>query len=243
MQAIILAGGKGERLRPYTNDRPKGMVEILGIPILGYQMQWLRANGVDEVYVSCGYLHEVIEDYFGDGGRWGMRIHYVVEDEPLGRGGGLKKTMRAMHALDGGPIIAANGDVITTCDLKPMIDQHQERGALASVLLTPFYSPYGIVEIDSEDHVLGFREKPELPYWINAGIYVLSSEVAPLLPDKGDHEDTTFPLLASQRKFVGFRSRAFWRGVDTVKDLSEMSKEMERRLFQSLVGTPESGGQ
>src|SRR5450756_1656386 len=96
MQAIILAGGKGERLRPYTNDRPKGMVEILGIPILGYQMQWLRTNGIREAYISCGYLHEVIENYFGDGGRWGMRIHYVVEDEPLGRGGGLKKAMRAL---------------------------------------------------------------------------------------------------------------------------------------------------
>lgn len=241
MQAIILAGGKGERLRPYTNDRPKGMVEILGIPILGYQMQWLRANGVQEVYVSCGYLHEVIEGYFGDGGRWGMEIHYVVEETPLGRGGGLKK---AMLAIEGGtgPVIAANGDIITTADLREMIAQHERRDALATVLLTPFYSQYGIVDVGEDDLVLGFREKPELPYWINAGVYVFSREVVSLLPDRGDHEDTTFPLLARQRRFAGFRSRAFWRGVDTVKDMSEVTKEMERRLFESLTGVGPNGG-
>ncbi len=241
MQAVILAGGKGERLRPYTNDRPKGMVEILGIPILGYQMQWLRANGVEEVYISCGYLHEVIEGYFGDGGRWGMKIRYVVEDTPLGRGGGLKKAMQAVEGGTG-PIIAANGDIITTANLKDMIAQHEQKGALATVLLTPFFSQYGIVEIDDRDLVQGFREKPELPYWINAGVYVLSRDVLPLLPDRGDHEDTTFPLLARQQRFAGFRSRAFWRGVDTVKDMSEVTKEMERRLFLSLTGAESNGG-
>ncbi len=240
MQAIILAGGKGERLRPYTNDRPKGMVEILGIPILGYQMQWLRANGIQEVYVSCGYLHEVIEDYFGDGQRWGMKIHDVVEDEPLGRGGGLKKAMRALSPQKG-PVLAANGDVITTVDLREMLAQHERREALASILLTPFLSQYGIVEVSDDDFVLGFREKPELPYWINAGVYLLSREVLPLLPDRGDHEDTTFPRLAREKRFVSYRARAFWRGVDTVKDLSEVTKEMERRLFQSLTGSDLGG--
>src|SRR3990172_1130104 len=172
MQAILLAGGKGERLRPYTNDRPKGMVEVMGIPILGYQMQWLRSNGVEEVYISCGYLHHVIEDYFGDGARWGMRIRYVVEDTPLGRGGGLKKAMQAVDGMSDW-IIAANGDVITTLDLRAMTAAHEHSGALATVLLTPFFSPYGIVDIGDNDRVLGFKEKPELPFWINAGIYVL----------------------------------------------------------------------
>jgi NDP-sugar pyrophosphorylase family protein len=240
MKAILLAGGKGERLRPYTNDRPKGMVEILGIPILGYQMQWLKTSGVKEVYISCGYLHEVIEDYFGDGGRWGMKISYVIEDEPLGRGGGIKKAMKAIPEPYS-EVIAANGDVITMADLQAMMAAHTRRGMLASILLTPFYSPYGIVDISEDDKVLGFREKPELPYWINAGVYVLSREVLDLLPDKGDHEDTTFPYLSSQGKFAAFRSRAFWRGVDTVKDLSEMTREMERRLFDSIASAVGEG--
>ena len=237
MQAIILAGGKGERLRPYTNDRPKGMVEILGIPILGYQMQWLRKSGIQEVYISCGYLHEVIEGYFGDGGRWGMHIHYVIEDEPLGRGGGLKKAMLALGPAYDGPVVAANGDLITNIDLRSIIAYHQEKEAAATILLSPFFSPYGVVDVDEADHVLGFREKPELPYWVNAGVYVLSREVADMLPNKGDHEDSTFPKLAAQRRFAAYRSRAFWRGVDTVKDLSEITKEMERRLFESLTNS------
>jgi NDP-sugar pyrophosphorylase family protein len=164
----------------------------------------------------------------------------VIEDEPLGRGGGIKKAMKAITEPYS-EVIAANGDVITMADLQAMMAAHTRRGMLASILLTPFYSPYGIVDISEDDKVLGFREKPELPYWINAGVYVLSREVLDLLPDKGDHEDTTFPLLSSQGKFAAFRSRAFWRGVDTVKDLSEMTRVMERRLFDSIASAVGEG--
>ena len=90
MHAIVLAGGKGERLRPFTEDRPKPMVEIMGIPILSYQLQWLQGQGVRDVVISCGYRHDVIESYFGTGERLGLRIVYSVEDEPLGRGGALR---------------------------------------------------------------------------------------------------------------------------------------------------------
>src|SRR5256712_12699935 len=85
MQAIILAGGKGERLRPFTSDRPKSMVEILGVPILGYQLQWLQAQDITDVIIACGYRHEVIEEYFGAGEKWGVRLQYAVEPQPLGR--------------------------------------------------------------------------------------------------------------------------------------------------------------
>jgi NDP-sugar pyrophosphorylase family protein len=171
-----------------------------------------------------------------------MRIHYVVEDEPLGRGGGLKKAMRALGPDYSGPVIAANGDILTNIDLNQMIRHHEDKNALATILLTPFFSQYGVVDVDEEDHVLGFREKPELPYWVNAGVYVFEREIVDLLPDKGDHEDSTFPRLTRERRFAAFRSRALWRGVDTVKDLSEISKEMERRLFESFVGNGSSNG-
>jgi len=94
MQAIILAGGRGERLRPFTEDRPKPMVEILGIPILGYQLQWLQSQGIEDVIVSCGYRHDVIQNYFGNGEKWGVKIQYSVETEPLGSGGALKLAFR-----------------------------------------------------------------------------------------------------------------------------------------------------
>lgn len=234
MQAIILAGGKGERLRPFTQDRPKCMVEVLGVPLLGYQLQWLSAQGVTEVIISCGYRHEVIEQYFGAGEKWGVRLQYSVESQPLGRGGALKLAFQLL-ARGEDLCLGTNGDVVTNVRLKPLIQTHRQNGCLATVVLAPFISPYGIVEVDAEDRVMAFHEKPELPYWMNAGIYVFSREVEPLLPDQGDHEDSTFPRLAQERRLGAYKSRAYWRSVDTVKDISEVSKELETRLMTSFL--------
>lgn len=234
MQAIILAGGKGERLRPFTEDRPKPMVEILGVPILGYQLQWLQSQGITDLIVACGYRHEVIEDYFGRGDKWGVAIQYAVEPQPLGRGGALKLAFRLLK--EGEDVcLATNGDVITNVRLRPLLQAHRQNGCVATVVLAPFTSPYGVVEVDDQDKIVAFHEKPELPYWLNAGIYVLSREVESLLPDQGDHEDSTFPRLAQERRLGAFKSRAYWRSVDTVKDLSEVHKELEKRLLTSFL--------
>lgn len=230
MYGIILAGGKGERLRPFTEDRPKPMVEIMGIPILGYQLQWLQGQGVTNFVISCGYRHEVIQAYFGTGERLGVRIAYAVEREPLGRGGALR--LAFSHVPPGEDVvIATNGDIITNLPLAPLLDAHRARGALATIVLTPFVSPYGIVEIDAEERVTHFREKPELPYWINAGVYVLSPELRDRLPERGDHETTTFPELAQAGLLGAFQTRAYWRGVDTIKDVNEVASELQHRLL------------
>jgi len=234
VQAIILAGGKGERLRPYTEDRPKPMVEVLGVPILAYQMHWLQTQGVTEAVMACGYRHEVIRDYFGSGEKWNLTIHYSVEAEPLGRGGAIRQ---AFGLFSSPPewIIATNGDIITNLRLDKVLAHHHDHGALATVVLTPYVSTYGLVEVNAEDRVIAFLEKPTLPYWINAGIYVLSREVLGLFPDTGDHERTIFPHLAEQRQLSAYRSRDYWRAVDTVKDLNEVSRELERRLLTSFL--------
>jgi len=234
MEAIILAGGKGERLRPYTEDRPKPMVPVLGIPILAFQVGWLKGQGVERIVMSCGYRHDVIKEYFGNGEKLGLEIRYSVEDEPLGRGGAIKQAFRETEGTH--PfVIATNGDIVTNLNLHEMIAYHREREAMATVMLTPLVSPYGIADVSDDGHVLSFREKPELPYWLSAGVYVLQREVYELLPDQGDHEDSTFPELARQRRLYAHRSRDFWRAVDTAKDLSELSKEMERRLLTSFL--------
>ena len=230
MYAIVLAGGKGERLRPFTEDRPKPMVEIMGIPMLAYQLHWLRGQGITDVIISCGYRHEVIEGYFGDRERLGLRICYDVEQEPLGRGGGLRQALGQVPQ-DGDVVIATNGDVITNLKLAPLLEVHRARDMLATVVLTPFVSPYGIVEIDSDGRVTHFREKPELPYWINAGIYVLSPAIRSHLPERGDHETTTFPALVLEGRLGGYKSQAYWRGVDTIKDVNEVALEMQHRLM------------
>lgn len=224
MHALIIAGGEGQRLRPLTDDRPKAMVAVADKPILQYQVEWLRDNGVTDIVIACGYLHEAIQDYFGDGSHCGARMSYSVEDTPLGRGGALRLAYRQVPS--GEPfVIATNGDNIHTQPLAPMIRQHKRTGAAATLLLTPLRSPYGIAR-ERGKQITGFREKPLLNHWLSAGVYVVSREFLDALPEVGDHEDQLFPRLAAEGKLYGFRSRAFWKAIDTIKDLTEAEKEL-----------------
>jgi NDP-sugar pyrophosphorylase family protein len=224
MHALVIAGGEGQRLRPLTDDRPKGMVAVAGKPILQHQVEWLRENGVTHAVVACGYRHEAIQDYFGDGSRFGLSIDYSIEATPLGRGGALKLAYRQVP-LDADPIIATNGDNVHTQRLAPMIRQHQQTGAVATLLLMQLRSPYGIARQRGK-HITGFREKPLLPHWLNAGVYVLSREFLEACPDVGDHEDRLFPELSAAGKLYAFRSKAYWKAIDTIKDLQEAEKEL-----------------
>ncbi len=222
--AIILAGGKGERLRPYTNDRPKPMVEINGKPILAYQLEQLKKAGIEEVVFACIYQREALQKHLDSGSKYGIKALFSIEETPLGRGGGIKK---AMQMLSSGwkDVVITNGDNLWKLDLGGLIKKHDERNAVATIVVVPLKSPYGIVEFNDSDEVLGFKEKPVLPHWVNAGIYVFGREVEPLLPDEGDHEIETFPKLPTER-FLVFKSTDYWRGVDTVKDLTEAEKEV-----------------
>ncbi|MGI8553265.1 MAG: nucleotidyltransferase family protein [Dehalococcoidia bacterium] len=233
MQAIILAGGKGERLRPLTNDRPKGMVEVGGRPILAWQIAWLRYNGVRDVIISCGYLHEVIERYFGDGARAGVRIRYAVEEEPLGRGGGFRYAMDLLGSDR--PIVGTNGDIITNLDLRAVVRLHQQAGVMSTDVLVPLQSPYGIVDVDERGYVRSFQEKPVLPYWLNGGIYLFDPMIRDLLPERGDHEDTTFPRLAAEGRLLGYRTRSFWRPADTIKDVTELDRALTGRTLEEFL--------
>lgn len=224
MFAIIIAGGKGERLRPLTNDRPKHMILLGDKPILEHQVDWLKDNGVTDIVVAVGHMHEVIEEYFQDGARWGVHMSYSLEQEPLGRGGALKLAYENVPSSE--PyVIATNGDNINTQPLAPMIRQHQRTNATATLLLTQLRSPYGIVRQRGKQ-IVGFREKPLLPHWLSAGVYVLQREFFADLPDVGDHEDELFPRLAAEGRLYGFRSRAYWKAIDTVKDLNEAAAQL-----------------
>jgi NDP-sugar pyrophosphorylase family protein len=225
VHALIIAGGQGERLRPYTWDRPKPMVEVAGRPILEHQVRWLKQYGVTHVVILCHYKAEVVQDYFGDGSRFGLRISYTVEEKPLGRGGALKLGHTLLPS-DADPIVALNGDILTNQPLDRLVAYHRRKGAVATIMLVPLKSPYGIVRMGREGRIREFVEKPRLSFWINGGVYVLSPAIFPLLPDRGDHETTTFPLLAQEGKLYGYRSRAYWRAVDTIKDLREADEEV-----------------
>ena len=228
MQAIILAGGLGERLRPFTADRPKTMVEVGGAPILAYQLAWLRAAGVDRFIISCGYRHDVIQAHFGDGQQFGVRIEYAIEREKLGTGGGLKLALGSADPREDF-VLATNGDILTDLDVAAIVNLHQADANLATITLTQLQSPYGIVESNAARKVTAFREKPLLPYWLSAGVYALSPAIRGLLPDKGDHERSTFPEIAGQGKLGALKATAYWRAIDTAKDLSEAEHELAEK--------------
>ncbi|MGP3983474.1 nucleotidyltransferase family protein [Streptomyces sp. KR80] len=229
-QAVILAGGHGSRLRPYTDDRPKPMVEIpgTGTPIIGHQLAWLASEGVTDAVISCGHLAEVLQDWLtASADRLPLRVTTVVEKEPLGRGGGLKYAAASLPHPDR-PWYAANGDIWTRFSLREMADFHHERDAVATLALARPRIPWGAVETDEFGHVLDFIEAPPSPYLINAGVYVFSAAFTDLLPSRGDHERTTFPRLARERRLAGFPlpHGAYWRAIDTAKDLSEAAREL-----------------
>ena len=225
MYALIIAGGEGERLRPLTSERPKPMIPVADKPILQYQVEWLAGQGVSDVILLCGYKANVIQEHFGDGSRFGLRVHYSVEQEPLGRGGAIKLGARLLPPGEE-LVLGLNGDILTNQPLTPLLRHHRRKGATATVMLTRLRSPYGITRGDRAGHIVAFDEKPMLPHWINAGVYVLAPDFFRRLPERGDHERTTFPDLAAEGKLFGYRSRAYWRSIDTFKDLTEAAAEV-----------------
>jgi NDP-sugar pyrophosphorylase family protein len=225
MYALILAGGKGERLRPLTDSVPKPMVPVRDKPILLHQIEWLKQVGVTDVVFLVGYRWQTIQDYFKDGSEFGVRAHYSVEDSPLGRGGAIRQGFSQIPEEED-TVLVLNGDIITAEMPSAVLDCYRQKKAadpsqMAAIMVVPMVSPYGLVDTSDQDDVVGFREKVELPYWINAGIYVFDRRIAPQLPELGDHETSTFPQLAQAGKISAFKSRAFWRSVDSFKDLRE----------------------
>ncbi|MDP8932127.1 MAG: nucleotidyltransferase family protein [Actinomycetota bacterium] len=225
-QAIILAGGQAERLRPYTDDRPKAMVPVAGKPIVDWQLEWLSAQGAEHVIVSCGFLADVLESHLA-GHSYPLRIQVVVEEEPLGRGGGLRFAAGYLP-YPGERWFALNGDVLCRFPLSELVQRHEAAAAMATVALAQFRTSWGIATLDEQDRIIGFVQSPKLPYWINGGIYAFESDVVDLLPPRGDHEDTTFPRLAQAKRLAAYKLYGYWRGVDTIKDVNEAEEEITR---------------
>jgi mannose-1-phosphate guanylyltransferase len=222
MKAVILAGGFGKRLRPLTDQKPKPMIEVLDIPIIEWQVRWLKRYSINEFVVCVGYMKEQIIDHIGSGNRLGVKVGYAVEEEPLGTGGALKNAQSLLTGQEG--FFMINGDILT--ELDPNI---LHNGSSQTLALVPLRSPYGVVELDGDAKVLGFVEKPTIPdRWINAGVYYFTQEVFPYLPDNGNIEMTALPALAKEGKLKAIKYQdVFWRSIDSHKDIEEAAKEMQ----------------
>ncbi|MEL9989787.1 MAG: NDP-sugar synthase [Thermoproteus sp.] len=221
MRALILAGGFGKRLAPLTNELPKPLLPIAGKPILVRQIEWLKSQGISDFILAVGYLRHKVFEALGDGRKLGVRIFYSVEEEPLGTAGALKN---AEPYLEDDVFVATNGDIVTNLPIAPLLNALEK--ADVAIALVPLRSPYGIVEFDESGYVTAFREKPVLEgYFINAGVYAMRRDILKVLPDRGNIEETTFPILAKQRRLKAVLYRdVFWRSIDTMKDLEEVEK-------------------
>jgi NDP-sugar pyrophosphorylase family protein len=215
VEAIILAGGKAERLGEAAGGRPKALVEVAGKALAAYQVSRLVQAGVDRVIVSCaagqGALFE--QELAG----LGAEIVAAEEPERLGRGGGIK--FAARERRESGDVYALNGDELVDVDFSGLLDRHRVAGGLATLTVARPKSQFGLVDVDDADVVHGFREDAQVPYWVNCGNYVLSDEAIARFPDRGDHESTTFPELAAEGNLHAFRHAGLWLTVNTPKEL------------------------
>ena len=231
MKAIVLAGGFGKRLRPLTDTTPKPMIPIAGKPVLLWQIEWLKRHGVDSFVLCVGHLRERITEFFGDGSKFGVRVDYVFEDQPLGTGGALRNA--AAHFPKDGLFFAFNGDVISDIPLSKVRRRCEEgaaQGALGAIALAPLPSPYGVVETDDDGFIKSFTEKPRLPdYWINAGVYCLHAAIADHLPETGSIEREVFPKLAAEGKLLASKHPdCYWQSIDSPKDVEEAAAFLGR---------------
>ncbi len=224
MQALILAGGKGTRLRPLTVYTPKPIVPVLNKPFLLYQIEILRRAGIKDITLSLSYQPDKIEQLLGDSSEYGVNLRFVTEPSPMGTGGAYKFAADAIRETT----IVFNGDILTDLDISEVINLHKSKKAEATLTLVPVENPsaYGLVETGAEGNILRFREKPKpeeiaalTTNNVNAGIYVLEPEILDLIP-KGENcsfEYNVFPdILSNQKPFYAFiMKNQYWRDIGT----------------------------
>jgi len=239
MQAVILVGGEGTRLRPLTSTVPKPVVPLVDRPFISFMLEWLHRHGVDDVIMSCGFLATSVRNVLGDGSALGVRLRFVEEPEPRGTAGALKY---AEPMLDES-FLMLNGDVLTDIDLTAQIEQHRSSSARATLALVPVDDPtaYGLVRLDSERSVLEFVEKPSSDEidtnLISAGAYVLERDVLDLIePDRNvSIEREIWPQLVGNG-LCGFPSESYWLDIGTPARYLQGTFDILEGKVQTAVG-------
>jgi len=225
LKGVILAGGFGKRLKPITDNRPKPMIEILGKPIIEWQIKLLAKNNITEIVICVGYLKEQIINHIASGNKFKVKVAYVVEEEPLGTGGALKNTQALLKDEKNG-FFMINGDILTNIEFNALTSKNEYN----SIAVVPLKSPFGIVDFNDQHFVTGFKEKPNITdKWINAGIYYFNQEIFEFLPEKGNIETTALPAMANEKKLKAKKfEKSFWKSIDSHKDIEESSKELSK---------------
>lgn len=227
MKAIVMAGGFGSRLYPFTLNCPKPMLPLVDQPVLAHILDLLRRHDFRDVIIATHYLPEHIPAYFGDGRQRGMTLHYSVEESPLGTAGCVK---HAEVHLNDRPFLVISGDIVTDIDLSQVVQFHREKGALATVALTQVADPtgYGVVVTDQTGRIRHYLEKPDpqaaLSNLVNTGIYVLDPALLDHMEPGAayDFSYDIFPQLLKQNaELYGFPAEGYWRDMGTIQSYQQ----------------------
>jgi dTDP-glucose pyrophosphorylase len=225
LQAVIMAGGFGTRLRPLTDDVPKPMLPVGDKPLMEHIVALLRTAGIKSVSVTTHYKGEMIADHFKDGSDFGVAINYVEEDEPLGTAGALSLLDRP-----NGPLLVINGDIMTRVDFGAMLSFHREHAADMTVGIRQLETtvPFGVVESEGVD-IVRIVEKPTMSHFISAGVYLLEPDVVALIPagKPYDMPDLINRLAAEGKKVVGFPIREYWLDIGRLEDYESAKQEAD----------------
>lgn len=224
MKAVVLAGGRGTRLRPYTQILPKPLMPIGDMPILEVILRQMKAAGVNEVVLAVGHLSELLRTFFQNGERLGMEIAYSYEDQPLGTAGPIA----LIDGLDD-TFIVTNGDVLTTMDFRALIDYHKAQDATATIAVHERYVKIdlGVIQWDGGHRVTGYIEKPTYDYNVSMGIYVFEPRVLSFIPHSQylDFPNLVINLIDAGEKVVGYCCNDYWQDLGNPTDYENAAKD------------------
>ena len=235
MKAVILAGGKGTRLKPYTTVFPKPLMPINDKPILEIVIRQLKSHAFDEVIITVGHLSELIVTFFGDGSKFGVKIEYSREDKPLGTAGGLGLIKDVLNET----FLMMNGDVLTTLDYSDLVDYHKRNDAIATIALKKrdVKIDFGVVELDDSNSIVGYSEKPRIDYLVSMGVYVFDPKVLQYIrPNEYlDFPDLIKELISDGETVKGYVYDGYWLDIGRPDDYERANKEIEEiyaKLFK-----------
>lgn len=234
MQAIILAGGKGTRLAPYTMVFPKPLMPIGDMPILEIVIRQLKKHGFTKIVLAVGHLSGLIEAYFGDGSKWGVRITYSREDQPLGTAGPIA----LLDDLDEN-FLVMNGDLLTNIDYSELMHHHLKSGALSTVSIHTKDVPInlGVLELDKDGKIVNYIEKPTLKYKVSMGIYAFNKDILSYI-DRGkylDLPDLIKTLIQNNENVSGYMFEGYWMDIGRHEDYSKVLEEFESMKDKLLL--------
>jgi NDP-sugar pyrophosphorylase family protein len=237
MQAVILAGGKGTRLAPYTKILPKPLMPIGDMPILEVLLRQIKAAGISDIVLTVGHLSQLFSAFFQDGSRWGLNIRYKLEEIPLGTAGPLAM----VSGLDE-TFLVCNGDVLTTLNLPELIRFHQSEQAAATIAVhhRKVKIDFGVIQWGQDHQIDGYIEKPSFDYMVSMGIYVFEPRVQAYI-ERGkylDFPDLVKILIRSGEKVVGFPFEGYWQDLGRPDDYETAAADFEKMYFEFL---PEEG--